>query len=449
MKAKKLLSLTLASMLALSLCACGNTSAPSSAPGETTVPPTTAPNYAALYDEGMMLLDAGDLTGAMEKLAQAGNVGQQQIKFIRDEYLEPIWETAEYYIPGAIQMVSELPEGLLDEQATTDLLCELYRLSVDNDAKRINGEYEYITWYPDDAEFIQSISDEIAASALGGTAEGQELIDTNTFLLGIMAFQEAYQTYEFDDPGFEEAYQIFMTCSEGSAGYEVAQAIDMIRTGKFLEAAEILTKHINSKDRVLGFITRYTPHGDDQTLNTKLSYTRALDIVDGDVTIKTLETMMDNSGTYPMGIIEDDGISESQYNELLTLTATAPAGKILVLHRWSEFGTGEKNINLELGLMRTLSDEYYPGSLEEVEFVILMDATYERTGAYESGTVRIHETTTLTLYNAAGEELYTETVEGLDDDYMYYFGEAPEYYSAASPDMKAALEQAFALIATQ
>lgn len=159
--------------------------------------------------------------------------------------------------------------------------------------------------------------------------------------------------------------------------------------------------------------------------------------------------MMDNSTTYTVGIIDADGISEAQYSDLLSLTATAPAGKILILHRWSEFGTGEKNINLDLGLMRTLPDEYYPGSLEEVEFVILMDATYERTGAYESGTVRIHETTTLTLYNAAGEELYTETVEGLDDDYMYYFGEAPEYYSAASPDMKAALEQAFALIATQ
>ena len=52
MKAKKLLSLTLAAMLVLSLCACG-ASAPSSAPGETTVPATTAPNYGAFLDEGL------------------------------------------------------------------------------------------------------------------------------------------------------------------------------------------------------------------------------------------------------------------------------------------------------------------------------------------------------------------------------------------------------------
>ena len=65
MKAKKLLSLTLAAMLVLSLCACG-ASAPSSAPGETTVPATTAPNYGAFLDEGLMLLDSGDLQGAMD-----------------------------------------------------------------------------------------------------------------------------------------------------------------------------------------------------------------------------------------------------------------------------------------------------------------------------------------------------------------------------------------------
>lgn len=449
MKAKKLLSLTLAAMLVLSLCACGNTSAPSSAPGETTVPATTAPNYGAFLDEGLMLLDSGDLQGAMEKFAQAGPAGEQQMELLRKEYTDPIMDAAETYVPDAIAMLQELPEGLLSEEETLQLLAELYRMYADVYARQINANADYVSWYPGTLENIQALSDEIANSALAGTAEGQSVIDYNNFLLGIMRFQDAYDTYEWEDPGFEEAYQIFASCAEGSEGYDVAQAIDMIREGKFLEAAELLKTHIHSSDRIMGFITRYTPHGDDQTLNTKLSYTRALDIVDGDVTIKTLETMMDNSTTYTVGIIDADGISEAQYSDLLSLTATAPAGKILVLHRWSEFGTGEKNINLDLGLMRTLPDEYYPGSLEEVEFVILMDATYERTGAYESGTVRIHETTTLTLYNAAGEELYTETVEGLDDDYMYYFGEAPEYYSAASPDMKAALEQAFALIATQ
>ena len=55
-----------------------------------------------------------------------------------------------------------------------------------------------------------------------------------------MRFQDAYDTYEWEDPGFEEAYQIFASCAEGSEGYDVAQAIDMIREGKFLEAAELL-----------------------------------------------------------------------------------------------------------------------------------------------------------------------------------------------------------------
>lgn len=452
MKAKKLLSLTLAVLLALSLCAC-STSGPSS-PVETTVPPTTEDPYAQIIAQADALMNSGDKEGAIALYAQGGPIGQQALESFRKEYKAELDELAsdisiKYDPTPVLEYLQQLPEGLLDEETAIQWYLELFQPATDEHAERINGEYDFVTFSHYDQEQIQTRIDAIHNSVIAETPEAKALVDTNTFLLGIMEFTFAYETYDWDDPGFATAYEIFASCAEGSAGYEVAQAIDMIRTGKFLEAAEILTKHINSKDRVLGFIYRYAPRGDDQTLNTKLSYTRATDIIDGDVTIKALETMMDNSTTYTMGIIDADGISEAQYSDLLSLTATAPAGKILVLHRWTEFGTGETKINLDLGLMRTLPDEYYPGSLEEVEFVILMDATYERTGAYESGTVRIHETTTLTLYNAAGEELYTETVEGLDDDYMYYFGEAPEYYSAASPDMKAALEQAFALIATQ
>ena len=215
MKAKKLLSLTLAAMLALSLCACG-ASAPSSAPGETTVPATTAPNYGAFLDEGLMLLDSGDLQGAMEKFAQAGPAGEQQMELLRKEYTDPIMDAAETYVPDAIAMLQELPEGLLSEEETLQLLAELYRMYADVYARQINANADYVSWYPGTLENIQALSDEIANSALAGTAEGQSVIDYNNFLLGIMRFQDAYDTYEWEDPGFEEAYQIFASCAEGS-----------------------------------------------------------------------------------------------------------------------------------------------------------------------------------------------------------------------------------------
>ena len=65
--------------LSLAVCACASTAGqtPTAAPTtEATEPPTeSGPDYGALMDEGLMLLDMGDVAGAIEKFNQAGPAG--------------------------------------------------------------------------------------------------------------------------------------------------------------------------------------------------------------------------------------------------------------------------------------------------------------------------------------------------------------------------------------
>lgn len=442
---KKSLRILMLVLLMLCLCACGGKE---KTPPETTVPPTTAPNYTAFLDEGLMLLDAGDVTGAIEKFIQAGPAGEAQLEKLREENKEEIMEAARYLPAEAVRMMQELPEGLLDEQSEIQWIAEIYQLGLDGYMERINGEFDYLSWSPDEVYAIRAVCDEISGSALGGTPEGQALTDSYTFLLGIMTFQEAYETYDWEDPGFETAYQIFASCSEGSAGNEVAQAIDWIRSANYMEAGEILARHIVSKDRVVGFISRYSVPADQRTLNERLKYNRTVDVIGGEnIYTGPLEQMLDKEGSYRVGIETGSGFPEERYSELKTLCATAPEGKVLFLRRWTKYGTSEKKVRMDTDLMELLPQAYYPDSLEQVEYVIVMDCNYYSNGVYQNGTVRIHETTTLTLYNAAGETLYVATAEGTDEDTMYYSGEAPEFYSAYSPDMKPALVEALTVIA--
>lgn len=454
MKTEKILCLLLAMLLAVSLCACG--AAESAKPAEPTVPPTTEDPYAEIIAQADALMNSGDKEGAIALYAQGGPVGQQALESFRKEYKAELDEmasdiSAKYDLTPVLEYLQQLPEGLLDEETAIQWYLELFQPGTEEDMEQINGEYDFVTFSHYDKERIQARIDAINDSVIADTDEGKALVNTNTFLLGIMEFTFAYETYDWDDPGFGTAYEIFASCPEGSEGYDVAQGIDLIREGKFLEGAELLKAHIVSQDRISGFIYRYSPRGDDKTLNNDLSYGRAIDIIQGEeIYAGPLENTFDSASNWTVGISTGDGMSDAQYEELTTLCGTAGEGRILFLHRWSEFGTGEKPVDIFPALNKMLPAEYYPSSLEQVSYVVLLDSVYDRTGSYENGTIRIHETTYLTLYDVAtGAELYTASAEGLDDDYMYYFGEAPEFYSAGSPDMLPALKEAMAVIANQ
>ena len=117
MKAKKLTSLAMAALLALSLCAC-STSGPSS-PAETTVPPTTEDPYAQIIAQADALMNSGDKEGAIALYAQGGPIGQQALETFRKEYKAELDELAsdisfKYDPTPVLEYLQQLPEGLLE-----------------------------------------------------------------------------------------------------------------------------------------------------------------------------------------------------------------------------------------------------------------------------------------------------------------------------------------------
>ena len=100
-------------------------------------------------------------------------------------------------------------------------------------------------------------------------------------------------------------------------------------------------------------------------------------------------------------------------------------------------------------IMEYLPKEYFPTSLEEVEYVIFMDSTYAKKGKFQNGTVRILETTKLTTYDVTtGKKLTSASKKGKLDTVMYYFGTAPKYYSCGSPKMEDSLIKAMEAISS-
>lgn len=440
---KKCLCILLLLTLLYSVCGCAITGSQPS----TTAP--TEPDYSSIMKEAEALYHANNLEAALAKFAEAGEMGQERIAELREElYYEIKMTNMAGGRADALAMLEDAPEGLVDAETRKLWICEIYQEPVDKYSKTINGEYAYSNFSYSVVEELRALSEEIAASPIGGSPEAQAMIDTNTMNQAIAVWQYAYDNYDLEDPGLEEAYQLFASCSENSPGWEIAKAIDMIRAGEYEDSIPILQAHIVSEDRHAYFLSRYTKPTQERTVADLLQFNVAYNLAKGETRYTGgLEDLIPSTVRCKYGILDGSGITDEQRKELKDLCGDAPEGRILFLHRWSEYQTGKKMLKLDFEMMDRLPAEYYPETPEQAEYIILLDTTYYSNGVFYNGTVRILETTTLTLYKNNGSVLYSKTVSGETSDTMYYQGKAPEYYSAGSPDMTDAIKEALAIIA--
>ena len=344
-------------------------------------------------------------------------------------------------------MLKTVPQGLANEEILKQWTLEVFQIIVEEYENDINDSTGRI--HPSDTvDELRELSDAIAASSIAGTPEAQSMTDTSTMLQGLVVWYLAEETRDREDPGLEEAYQIFLSCSEGSAGHEIGLAIGMIREGAYVDGVNILREHIVSQYTPLYMLSRYAKAVTERSINERLEYDLAYTIADNESRYSgSLTELIPSNDRYRYGVSKGNGLPDALVKELKELCGDAPEGKILVLHRWSQYGTGSKKVDTADGFMDKLPEEYYPRSLEQVEYVILVDVSYYSNGVFQNGTVRIQESATLTLYAVNGTVLYTKTVQGETGDTMYYQGTPPEFYSPGSPDMTEAIQEALAVIA--
>ena len=267
------------------------------------------------------------------------------------------------------------------------------------------------------------------------------------------------------EPDINNKKDIWARAAEGTPCRTMADAIALLQEGNLTEGAALLAQVMDNepwaKNLYSEAIKEYREH-QPGSLNEKLTKDHAYEVA-WDILCAIAEDPEDIESSAENAEPEDlkrffnnhmilvgidktkDSIplTEADRQDMETLCGTKPNGKLIILHKRQIYGSNDTNTDVNLYHMNMLPDEFYPDSLEEVEFVVLLETTYRATGrTYSGGTKEIRETTKLTLYNAAtGKKLLTASANSTPTSYLYYSGSAPIYHSGESPVMNKAMQQ--------
>lgn len=134
----------------------------------------------------------------------------------------------------------------------------------------------------------------------------------------------------------------------------------------------------------------------------------------------------------------DENISVNSLEDLYARCGSNPAGKILIVVQTHDFPDKNASQMISFGAMDLLPAEYHPSSLSEVEYLVLIDYNYNRTGSYTKGTKAARETAKITIYHmpdkksvAASNTLYG----GNAPNSFYYYGSPPAWKSGGAPNI--------------
>ena len=247
--------------------------------------------------------------------------------------------------------------------------------------------------------------------------------------------------------------EVWSYCSEGSAGYDMGQAMTLLEAGEPLAAGKLLYDHMADeevRERFEEFfVYDYLPDVESPDAQDHLE--RALcaayiahirpDTLGSVSSLKSVEygptedLFVDVEGTpeqqdYYDNIFEKLVMPEAIRSGLPQQISAVNEKKILVLDRVDICGKNETELYIDGYLMRRLPEENCAESLDEVRYILLLDYGYlcERNIWY-AGTVtaRIFDVQT-------GEEIFTsETVEGAFR--TFYSGPSTDVIFGSYPDI--------------
>ena len=137
-------------------------------------------------------------------------------------------------------------------------------------------------------------------------------------------------------------------------------------------------------------------------------------------------------------------------DEVVSACGADPQGKVLILQERHVFPNRESRYFVMLDQMKALPDEYYPHSLDEVEYVLLLTFDYQNDGNYIGAkTVGIRLSGNVKLFSMpSNRKLYDSgTIKGdSSPGTIWYSGEAPDYRDGGAPELNSQLEKALNMI---
>ncbi len=126
-----------------------------------------------------------------------------------------------------------------------------------------------------------------------------------------------------------------------------------------------------------------------------------------------------------------------------------PTGKILIIAQRHTYSDRETTQAILLNLMRLLPGDSYPSSLDEVEYVVLVDYDYRKEGNYMFVTVALQEYAEVTVFRATDmQRLYSSPrIDGNSAPSSFsYSGTPPTWKSGNAPNMGEEIHSALSSI---
>ena len=153
-----------------------------------------------------------------------------------------------------------------------------------------------------------------------------------------------------------------------------------------------------------------------------------------------------------IGSFKSSTVDEFVISDLKTLydqCGKKPTGKILIVAQRHTYSDRETTQAILMNLMRLLPGEYYPASLDEVEFIVLVDYDYLKEGNYMFVTVALQEYAEVTVIRATDmQELYSsQRIDGNSAPSSFsYSGTPPTWKSGNAPNMGEEIHSAISSI---
>lgn len=455
---KRLFCLLLALILVLPAMGCDLDDAKTpaaSTPAATEPPATTAPtkNTEELLNKGSTALETRHLDEAFEYFTEAGEDGLEKLesaKTVLKNELYSLFEESEWN--DAADLIANIVPTYVAEEEIHGWTIEYAQETLDAAAKFLQDPTNEANGSAYDHKKALDAAEALYAWAdLDSHEEHAVFLEQHNYTRASILFYTAAK-YS-NEQEFTAALALLRDSSEGSDGQAIVQALDGFKEYKYSEGMSVLEKYILAPDvrkEMLSYFCGEDMYADD--MNSLLEYYFASYSLNSKFfKYDTLATWSEkDTGSASYGIDKYDydvKLTKTKRDQLKEQIGSAPAGKILVLHRRKVYGSKSTELDVSLSVMRDLPAEYFPNSLEEVEYIVLMDSTYAKKGKFQNGTVRILETTKLTTYDVVtGKKLATATKKGELEDRMWYLGDAPKYYSCGSPNMRAYLIKAMEAI---
>lgn len=452
---KRVFCLLLALILILPTTACGVDS-PSAPAVTSTTAPAPDKNIDQLITKGDVALQDRRFDDAFKFFTEAGEAGEAKLENAKRVLKEELLDSFIDRKPEAVdELMGDLVPTYVTKEEYHSWIVEYAQGKIDETAKYFQtAGNEFADGSFDLEKSMDFLTELFSSTGIAESPENAAFMEQFNLNYALLKFFDGAKFH--DELKLQKGYELLKTCKEGSDGYAIAQALDGFKNFKYSEGMAVLEKYVLNRHvrRELLSCFKNEDRNYADNMNGMLEYYAVyLGLDDEAFDADTLTENLDGSKlTLVYGIDKqtyDAKLSETRRDQLKEQIGSAPAGKILILHRRKVYGSKSTELDVVFSIMEYLPEKYFPTSLEEVEYVIFMDSTYAKKGKFQNGTVRILETTKLTTYDVTtGKKLTSASKKGKLDTVMYYYGTAPKYYSCGSPKMQDSLIKAMEAISS-